>query len=151
MPSPTSTSGWRSQLSLQQLSKMNNFNLGKSKVMNKLMIWTRIKEIVSSSWSECSSFNSNRRLHTIIVVIKFFKIIKVNDIHYESVACFLSSRTDLLCSPRIAAGEALCLVTHLVSYRGSKNCKTNAWLWHPMEEDRPCQVQQSSPSSLWEV
>ena len=34
----------------------------------------------------------------------------------KSVACFLSSRTDLLCSPRIAAGEALCLVTHLVSY-----------------------------------
>ena len=41
---------------------------------------------------------------------------------YISVACFLSSRTDLLCSPRIAAGEALCLITHLVSYRGSKNC-----------------------------
>ena len=36
-----------------------------------------------------------------------------------SVACFLSSWTDLLCSPRIAAGEALCLVTHLVSCRGS--------------------------------
>ena len=36
------------------------------------------------------------------------------------VACFLSSRTDLLCSsPRITAGEALSLVTHLVSYRGS--------------------------------
>ena len=41
---------------------------------------------------------------------------------YISVACFLSSRTDPQCSPRIAAGEALCLITHLVSYRGSKNC-----------------------------
>ena len=39
-----------------------------------------------------------------------------------TVACFLSSRTDLLCSPRIAAGEAMCLVMHLVSYRGRKNC-----------------------------
>ena len=43
-------------------------------------------------------------------------------LNQSTVACFLSSRTDLLCSPRIAAGEALCLVTHLVSYRGSKNC-----------------------------
>ena len=35
------------------------------------------------------------------------------------VACFLTSRTDLLSSPRIAAGEALSLVLHLVSYRRS--------------------------------
>ena len=62
--------------------------------MNKLMIRTRIKEVVSSSWSECSSFNSNRRLYTIIVVIKFFKIIKVNDIHYEFE---INSNYNLLC------------------------------------------------------
>ena len=68
------------------------------------------------------------------------------------VACFFSSRTDLLCSPRIAAGEggeALCLVTHLVSYRGSKNCtqiKTKLPLqlgsqkeeFNPSWEYKPC-------------
>ena len=64
-------------------------------------------------------------------------------------ACFLSSRTDLLCSPRIAAGGALCLVTHLVSYRGSKNCtwiKTKLHLqlgslkeeFNPSWEYKPC-------------
>ena len=37
----------------------------------------------------------------------------------KAVACFLSSRTDLLCSPRITAGKAPSLVMHLVSYRGS--------------------------------
>ena len=36
----------------------------------------------------------------------------------KAVACFLSSRTDLLYSPRITAGKALSLVMHLVSYRG---------------------------------
>ena len=36
-----------------------------------------------------------------------------------SVACFLSRRTDLLCRPRFAAGEALSLVIHFVSCRGS--------------------------------
>ena len=34
--------------------------------------------------------------------------------YFSPNACFLSSRTDLLCSPRIAAGEALSLVTHLI-------------------------------------
>ena len=70
---------------------------------------------------------------------------------YISVACFLSSRTDLLCSPRIAAGEGLCLITHLVSYRGSKNCtqiKTKLHLqlgslkeeFNPSWEYKPCKT-----------
>ena len=53
--------------------------------------------------------------------------------------------TDLICSPRIAAGEALCLVTHLVSYRGSKNCtKLHLQLgslkeeFNPLWEYKPC-------------
>ena len=53
-------------------------------------------------------------------VIKNWESVLINQESAVTVACFLSSRTDLLC--RIAAGEALCLVTHLVSYRGSKNC-----------------------------
>jgi len=36
-----------------------------------------------------------------------------------TVACLLPSRADLLCCPRITAGEAMSLVLHLVSYRGS--------------------------------
>ena len=49
-----------------------------------------------------------------------FSVILICVLKTSSVACFLSSWTDLLCSsPRITAGEALSLVTHLVSYRGS--------------------------------
>ena len=49
-----------------------------------------------------------------------FSVILICVLKTSSVAYFLSSWTDLLCSsPRITAGEALSLVTHLVSYRGS--------------------------------
>ena len=51
----------------------------------------------------------------------FFSLISYL-LFFFTVACFLSSRTDLLCSPRIAAGKALSLVTHLIFCRGNKNC-----------------------------
>ena len=61
--------------------------------------------------------------------------------YVQTVACFLSSRTDLLCSsPRITAWEALSLVTHLVSYRTKLHLQLGALKeeFNPSWEYKPC-------------
>ena len=52
-------------------------------------------------------------------IIKLF-LFNLLFIVFFTVVCFLSSRTDLLCSPRIAAGKELSLVTHLIFCTGNQ-------------------------------
>ena len=79
------------------------------------------------TWPQCFLFfYITQCFHFIFTLPQYFQFFHISTMLFIyccivcPVACFLSSRTDLLCSsPRITAREALSLVTHLVSYRGS--------------------------------
>ena len=66
-------------------------------------------------------FQRASRDHAVLLWNSLFEKIIPRENHLKYILyAFPSSRTDLLCSsPRITAGEALSLVTHLVCYRGT--------------------------------
>ena len=77
---------------------------------------TMYKKLLSTYWE-----NNNVNEIT-ICILRTQQCIQNYYLHIANCLTASEQSQPILCGPRITAGEVLSLVTHLASYRGSKNC-----------------------------